>query len=142
MGGITIPSGEVSSDVAAQLAASTPKHSPDQSVTLDTFLRSVGTRFYCTACKHRENDSHQAKLNSFLALLLTLFIISKVGAILAPIDVESLNALSITDLKNICNFRICNFFCRKSNYNNGSGKSIFIFRFHIDNQGNAESKVH
>jgi len=35
---------------------------------------------------------------------ITLFIISKVGAILATVDVQSLNALSITDLKNICNF--------------------------------------
>ena len=80
--------------------------------TLDTLLRSVGTRFYCPACKHRENDFHQAKLNSLLAF--PLFIISKVGAILAQIDVESLNALSITDLKNICNFRLCSFSCRKS----------------------------
>jgi hypothetical protein len=121
LGGITIPCGEVCSDVAKQFGTSTPKHPPDHSVTLDTFLQSVGTRFYCTACKHRENDFHQAKLNSLLALLLTLFIISKVGAILAPIDVESLNALSITDLKNTCNFRICNFSCRKSNYMMAAG---------------------
>jgi len=59
--------------------------------------------------------SGEVKFCPDLAADITLFIISKVGEILALIDVESLNALGITDLKNICNFRLCNFSCRKSN---------------------------
>jgi len=60
---------------------------------------------------------------------ITPFIIYKVGAILAPVDVESLNALSITDLKNICHFRLCNFSCRKLNYMMAAGNRYLSFDF-------------
>jgi hypothetical protein len=84
---------------------------------------------HCMQTQRKRLPSGEVKFFPGLFCDIILFIISKVGAILAQIDVESLNALNITDLKNICNLRLCSFSCRKSNYMMAAGNRYLSFDF-------------
>jgi hypothetical protein len=118
-------------DAAGQLTASTPKHPPEPSIQgryvpakcWNTIL------LYGMQTQRKRLPSGDVKWFPVLVANITVFVISKVWAILAPVDVESLNALSIGDLKNICSFRLCGFSCRKSNYMMETGNLYLSFDF-------------
>jgi len=129
--GIAIPCDEVCSDNAVQITASTPKHPPEPL----SYPRYVPAKcrknilLHCLPTQRKRLPPGDVKFLLGLVADISLFVVCKVGAMLAPSETESLKALTITDLKNICNFRLCSISCRKSNYMMSAGNRYLFCDF-------------